>query len=87
MLIELLFVWIGVTVILVGMLIYRGRITMDEEDQIFLDSAEQHLADHQAQIVAKAEKITRPIHLFGWLSGVLGLILVVLAVKDALGHF
>ena len=87
MLMPVLFAWIAVTVILIGLVLYRGRITLNEEDQIFLDTAEAHLAEEQRQIVAKAERITKPIHAFGWLSGGLALVLVVLLVQDALKRF
>ena len=87
MLMPILFAWIAVTVILIGLVLYRGRITLNEEDQIFLDTAEAHLAEEQRQIVAKAERITKPIHALGWLSGGLLLVLVVLLVQDAIRRF
>ena len=87
MMMPILFAWIAVTVVLIGLVLYRGRITLNEEDQIFLDAAETHLAEEQRQIVAKAERITKPIHAFGWLSGGLLLALVVLLVQDAIRRF
>jgi Tfp pilus assembly protein PilN len=87
MMMPVLFAWIAVTVVLIGLVLYRGKITLNEEDQIFLDAAESHLAEEQRQIVAKAERITKPIHLFGWLSGGLALVLVILLVQDALKRF
>lgn len=50
-------VW-GLTILLMaGMLLYRSRLTRDEEDQIFLDdSFNQHKAD-QAVIAARVNKV------------------------------
>jgi len=86
-LMPVLFAWIAVTVVLIGLILYRSRVTLNEEDQIFLDAAETHLAEEQRQIVAKAERISKPLHVFGWLSGGLALVLIVLVVQDALKRF
>ena len=50
-------VW-GLTVlILAALIIYRSRLTRDEEDQIFLDDSFSHEKANQTAIVAKVNKV------------------------------
>lgn len=58
---TLLIVWAVVTVVLIGMLIYRGTLESHEEDQIFLDKAGDSMAQEQRILVARLEKLDRPI--------------------------
>ena len=51
---------LGVTIVLA---VYRAVIALREEDQLFIDPGEEHLAREQRAIVAKLERI-RP-----WLLG------------------
>jgi len=74
----LLIAWAAVTVVLIGVLIYRGRLENREEDQIFLDPAENTMANEQRVIVAKIEKLGRPITALWVLSG--GLLVVIAGV-------
>ena len=53
MLAPLWIVWAGVTVVLILLLIYRGTLSMHEDDQIFLDDAEAHLAKEQEELALK----------------------------------
>jgi len=71
----LLIAWAAVTVVLVGALIYRGRLENREEDQIFLDPAENAMATEQRVIVARIERLGRPITALWVLSG--GLLVVI----------
>jgi len=43
--------------ILVILLIYRSTIEMHEDDQLFLDAAESHMAKEQEELRAKLEKV------------------------------
>ena len=45
--------WASVTVVLVGLLIYRALIGMREEDQLFLASGEEHQAHEQQVLQAR----------------------------------
>jgi hypothetical protein len=58
---PLLIAWGVVTAILVCVLIYRSVLENREEDQLFLDAAEQSMANEQKAIVAKIEGLGRPI--------------------------
>jgi len=74
----LLIAWAAVTIVLIGAIIYRGRLENREEDQIFLDPAENTMANEQRVIVAKIEKLGRPITALWVLSG--GLLVVIAGV-------
>jgi hypothetical protein len=50
-------VW-GLTVlILAALIVYRSRLTRDEEDQIFLDESFSHEKTAQAAIVARVNRV------------------------------
>jgi hypothetical protein len=67
----LLLAWGVVTAILVCMWIYRSALENREEDQIFLDAAGDSMARDQAALVARIERLGRPILALMILSGVL----------------
>ena len=71
---TLVIVWAAVTVILIAMLIYRGTLESHEEDQIFLDKAGDSMAQEQRILVAKLEKLDRPIKVLITASVVLFLV-------------
>jgi len=60
---ALLIAWGVVTAVLVCLLIYRGTLETREGDQLFLDAAEETMASEQRAIVARIEKLARPIML------------------------
>ncbi len=66
-----LIAWGVVTAILVCVWIYRSALENREEDQIFLDAAGDSMAREQRLIVARIEKLSRPIMALMVLSGVL----------------
>jgi len=68
--------WSVVTVLLICMWIYRSTLENREEDQLFLDAAEESMAREQRAIVARIEKLTLPIKSLIFISGTL---LVVIA--------
>jgi Tfp pilus assembly protein PilN len=67
----LLMAWGVVTAILVCVWIYRSALENREEDQIFLDAAGESMAREQREIVARIEKLSRPITALMVLSGLL----------------
>jgi hypothetical protein len=67
----LLLAWGVVTAILVCMWIYRSALENREEDQIFLDAAGDSMARDQAALVARIEKLGRPIMALMIASGAL----------------
>ena len=68
---ALLSIWGGLTLVLVVLLIYRGTLTMHEDDQLFLDSAEDHMQKEQQELLHKMDKITPWVRILGACSALL----------------
>ncbi|MGH9698657.1 MAG: hypothetical protein ACRD5R_00360 [Candidatus Acidiferrales bacterium] len=60
---TLLVTWGVVTAALICLLIYRGTLESHEDDQIFLDSSGDSMANEQRAIVARIAGLSRPITL------------------------
>jgi len=72
MLLTLLMIsWGVVMAVLAVLVIYRGTLSVKEDDQIFLDPAEQHHYQEQQVIIAKVTRLKTPIIAFLVISGVL----------------
>ncbi len=67
----LMIAWGIVTAIFIVLFIWRGVLSSHEDDQIFLDAAEEHMARQQRELVAKITSLSRPLLITGILSGVL----------------
>jgi hypothetical protein len=63
--------WGVITAVLVVLVIYRGTLSSKEDDQIFIDAAEQHHYREQQAIIARISRLTRPIIALAVVSGVL----------------
>src|SRR3974390_340321 len=57
----LLIAWGVVTALFMILVIWRSVLASHEDDQIFLDSAEEHMARQQRELVSKINKLSRPI--------------------------
>lgn len=68
---TLLIVWAGLTAVLIFLLIYRGTLNMHEDDQLFLDDAQAHMAKEQEELIARMNKLTPWVRIFGASSAVL----------------
>jgi hypothetical protein len=55
---ALLILWGGLTLILIVLLIYRGTLTMHEDDQLFLDNAEAHMQREQEDLIKRMDRLT-----------------------------
>lgn len=71
----LLIIWGIVTAALVILMIYRGTLSLHEDDQLFLGDSESHLAQEQQQLVARLTRLTPIVHLLGGASGCLILLI------------
>ena len=74
-LIGLLIVWGVLTAILIILLIYRGTLTMHEDDQLFLNESDTHMEQEQAEVLSKVNKIGPYVKVLGAVSGVLILVI------------
>lgn len=72
----LLIVWCALTGVLVLLLIYRGVLSLREEDQLFLDRAEDHIVREQKEVVQKLLGLERYVTVLGITSGLLLLVIV-----------
>ncbi len=67
----LLVAWGVVTAVFVVLFIWRSVLSSHEDDQIFLDAAEEHMAKEQRELVAKITSLSRPLIVTGVISGAL----------------
>lgn len=77
---DLVVAWAVLTVALIIILIYRGTLTMHEDDQLFLGESESHMAREQAEILSRVNKLGPFVKVLGTLSAVLVLAIAGLAV-------
>jgi hypothetical protein len=63
--------WGILTAALVVLLIYRSTLTMHEDDQLFLDSAESHMESEQVQLQKRMGQLRPLVNLLGAASGAL----------------
>jgi len=68
-------VWGVLTAILIILLIYRGTLTMHEDDQLFLNESDTHMEQEQAEVLSKVNKIGPYVKVLGAVSGVLILVI------------
>ena len=71
----LLTLWAVLTTALVVLLIYRSALSMHEDDQLFLDSAESHLEKEQKQLMARMNRVRPFVTILGASSGLLVLLM------------
>jgi hypothetical protein len=83
----LLVTWGVVTAVFIGILIRRSLLTNREDDQIFLDAAEEHMAAEQRALVARITALSKPLMATGILSGVLLLVIAGLWLYEGLKNF
>lgn len=81
---ALLIVWGLCTAVLVILMIYRGTLTMHEDDQLFLDQAESHMEKEQAELMTRVNRITPAVRLLGGASGVLIVVIAGLWIYEGL---
>jgi hypothetical protein len=61
-------IWAVLVVTMLALKLYTGRLSRDEDDQLILDDAFDHLKNEQAAIIAKVNKV-RPLQNASiWLS-------------------
>jgi hypothetical protein len=60
---------------LILLLIYRSTLTMQRDDQLFLDDASSHMHDEQTELLVKVNRLLIPTRVFGIGSGVFLMVL------------
>jgi hypothetical protein len=83
----LLIIWGVVTAIFLALVAWRSVLSSHEDDQIFLDAAEEHMAREQRELVKKINSLSRPLLASGITSGVLLLLLAGMFVYHGLKNF
>jgi hypothetical protein len=80
----LLIAWGILTAVFILLLIWRSVLSSHEDDQIFLDAAEEHMAREQRELVAKITKLSKPIATTGIAAGALLLLIAGMWVYNGL---
>jgi hypothetical protein len=83
----LLIVWGIVTAIFLVLVAWRSLLASHEDDQIFLDAAQEHMAREQRELVGKINSLSRPLMASGIVSGVLLLLIAGIFVYNGLKNF
>jgi hypothetical protein len=83
----LIIAWAVITTVFVALLIWRSLLASHEDDQIFLDAAEEHMAREQRELVAKITSLTRPIATSGIAAAALLLVIVGMWLYEGLKSF
>ncbi len=87
LLMGMLIVWGVITAALLILVIYRSTLERREDDQIFLDAAEESMAREQRAIVARIDKLSKPIMGLIIASGALLVVIAGLWLWDAFKRF
>lgn len=82
-----LIAWGVVTAVFMMLLIRRSLLASHEDDQIFLDGAQEHMAREQRELIAKINTLSRPLLTSGIASGALLLLLAGLWLYNGLKNF
>jgi hypothetical protein len=86
-LLYLLIVWGVVTAVFLMLVAWRSVLSSHEDDQIFIDAAEEHMAREQRELIKKIESLSRPVMMSGITSGVLLLVIAGMFVYHGLKNF
>jgi hypothetical protein len=86
-LLYLLIVWGVVTALFLLLVAWRAVLSNHEDDQIFLDAAQEHMAREQRELVSKINSLSRPLMASGITSGILLLLIAGLFVYHGLKNF
>jgi hypothetical protein len=83
----LLIAWGIITAVFLILLIWRSLLESHEDDQLFIDAAEEHMAKEQRDLVAKINTLSRPIMASGVTAGALLLVIAGLWLYTGLRNF
>jgi hypothetical protein len=83
----MLIAWGIVTAVFLALLLWRNLLESHEDDQLFIDAAEEHMAKEQRALIQRINTLSRPIMMTGILAGVLLLASAGLWLYEGLKHF
>jgi hypothetical protein len=83
----MLIAWGIVTAVFLALLLWRNLLESHEDDQLFIDAAEEHMAKEQRALIERINTLSRPIMMTGILAGVLLLASAGLWLYEGLRHF
>ncbi len=79
--------WAAVATILAALLIYRGTLLQNEDDQIYLDANAEHQQHEQELILSRAKKLTPYVYAASAATVLMGLGILIFIVMQALKSF
>jgi hypothetical protein len=80
-------VWAVLVFITLALKIYTIRLSRDEDDQLVLDSAFDHVRDEQAAIIAKVNKVEPLRKVMMWLVVAMTIVVIAYYVMDFMTQF
>jgi len=80
-------VWGVLVALLLGLKVYSDRLARDEDDQIVLDEAFDHVKAEQAAIVAKVNKVEPYRRVVLWLVVVMTVVVIGYYIMDIVSQF
>jgi hypothetical protein len=83
----LVIVWGVITAVFLALVLWRSLLASHEDDQIFLDAAQEHMAREQRELVAKIMKLSKPIATTGIAAGTLLLVIAGMWLYQGLKNF
>jgi hypothetical protein len=82
----MLTVWGILTAVLVILLIYRSTLTMQEDDQLFLDDTKSQMELDQQELIAKVNKLNPFVKVLGAASGLMFLVIAGMFIYQGLNN-
>ena len=83
----MLIAWGIVTAVFLALLLWRNLLESHEDDQLFIDAAEEHMAREQRALIQRINTLSKPIMMTGILAGALLLASAGLWLYEGLKHF
>jgi hypothetical protein len=77
-------VWAALVVITFAVYLYRGRLSRDEDDEIFLGEGFEQERAAQAEIAAKVAKVEPVLRIFIWVTAAVTILVIAYWLYDML---
>jgi hypothetical protein len=84
---DMWIVWGFLAIVALGVKIYSGRLSQNEDDQLILDDAFSHLKTEQAAIIARVNKLAPIKNASLWLFVAASVFVVGYYVLDIINQF